>query len=220
MSSLRSNPTPEKVLDFVRGSEADLVVLVEAEQARWGDVLTAIGDLYPHRAPDGWRDGAAVVLFSRYPVIRDSVIRPAGGRRPYLLAELEVADDVLTVLGVHPSSPSPRDPSDTRRRNRQLDHIAENLQGEGAPALATGDFNTSYWSPHFADLLRVAGLRNAAEGHGYIPTWPEWFWPARIPIDHVLLKGPIVAEDVERGPPTGSDHFPVVADLRLLDRAG
>jgi hypothetical protein len=56
-----SNPTPGKVLDFVRGSDADLVVLVDAESDRWREVLAALGDLYPHRAPDAWREGAPVV---------------------------------------------------------------------------------------------------------------------------------------------------------------
>ena len=82
--------------------------------------------------------------------------------------------------------------------------------------IVAGDFNTTPWSPHFGDLLAAAGLRNAAEGKGYIPTWPTWFWPARIPIYYVLLKGPIAVTTVRRGPAVGSDHFPIIADLRLL----
>ena len=82
--------------------------------------------------------------------------------------------------------------------------------------IVAGDFNTTPWSPYFRDLVAAAGLRNAAEGHGYVGTWPAWFWPALIPIDHVLLKGPLVATSVRRGPAIGSDHFPIIADVRLL----
>ena len=137
-------------------------------------------------------------------------------RRPYLAATLAVEGRTLDVVGVHPSSPSPSQPGDTRRRNSELDHIAEVVKNNDAAVIVAGDFNTTPWSPHFGDLLAAAGLRNAAEGKGYIPTWPTWFWPARIPIDHVLLKGPIAVTTVRRGPTVGSDHFPIIADLRLI----
>src|SRR5690242_19052473 len=47
---LDSNPTPERVLDFVRGSGADLLVLVDARGERWRPVLAAVGELYRYRA--------------------------------------------------------------------------------------------------------------------------------------------------------------------------
>jgi endonuclease/exonuclease/phosphatase (EEP) superfamily protein YafD len=215
---LSTNPEPEKVLDFVRASEADVVVLVEAEGERWGDVLAAIGEVYAHRAPEGWQDGAPVILFSRHPIVQESVIRSPEGSRPYLGADLALGGRTVAVVGVHPSSPSPRDPSDTRQRNLQLDYLADLLDETHGPVVVTGDFNTSPWSPHFEELVATAALRNAADGHGYMGTWPSWFWPARIPIDHILVKGPVAVAGMERGPATGSDHYPVVADLRLLER--
>lgn len=209
---LASNPTPEKVLDVVRASGADIVVLVDARDDRWRGVLAAMGELYPHRAPEGWRDGAPVLLFSRAPIVAARVERPTG-RRPYLVAEVSAGGGVVTVAGVHP--PSPTDPGDTRRRNRQLDHIATTVEDTARPLIVVGDLNTSPWSPHFRDLLTATGLRNAAAGQGWIPTWPTWFWPALIPIDHVLVRGPLGVEDLERGPDVGSDHYPLIADLRL-----
>lgn len=209
---LASNPTPEKVLDVVRASGADIVVLVDARDDRWRGVLAAMGELYPHRAPEGWRDGAPVLLFSRAPIVTARVERPAG-RRPYLVAEVSAGGGVVTVAGVHP--PSPTDPADSRRRNRQLDHIVTTVEDTTRPLIVAGDLNTSPWSPHFRDLLTATGLRNAAAGQGWIPTWPTWFWPALIPIDHVLVRGPLGVEDLERGPDVGSDHYPLIADLRL-----
>ena len=70
-------------------------------------------------------------------------------------------------------------------------------------------------SSHFADLIQAADLHNAAAGHGWIGTWPQWFWPARIPIDHILIKGPLIVTRFKRGPAIGSDHFPVLAELRI-----
>ena len=215
---LDSNPEPQKLLDFVRASDADVLVLVEAQGGRWRDMLAAIAADYPHRAPEGWQNGAPVILFSRHPVVRESVIVPPGGRRPYLAADLALGEHTLTVVGVHAPSPSPKRPSETRRRNLQLGYLANLVEDARGPMVIAGDFNTTPWSPFFRELVTTAGLRNAADGHGYIGTWPSWFWPAQIPIDHVLVKGPVAVANIRRGPSTGSDHYPVVADLRLIDR--
>ena len=211
----RGNPTPGKVLDFVQASGADIVVLVEAMGARWRGTLAAVGHSYPHRAPREWRDGAArVVLFSRGPILA-ARLEHGPGRRPHLVAEVAALGGVVTVVGVHPSAPSPTKPRRSRLRDRQLDHLAATVDGTAGPLIVAGDLNTSPWSPHFRDLLAATGLRNAALGHGWLATWPVWFWPARIPIDHVLVRGPVEVASVARGPDVGSDHFPVVADLTL-----
>ncbi|HEX6113902.1 MAG TPA: endonuclease/exonuclease/phosphatase family protein [Geminicoccaceae bacterium] len=214
---LSQNRTPDKVLEFLRVADADLVVIVDARQRRWEPVLTALRELYAYEAPQKTaRQRPPVTLFSRHPIVEEQVVQPTGGERPYLVAEVAVGDETLVVAGVHPSSPSPTEPANTRQRNRQLDHIAK-IAGEAEqPVIVAGDFNTTPWSPYFQDLLAAAGLRNAAEGKGYIPTWPTFFWPVQIPIDHVLLKGPLAVTTVQRGPAVGSDHYPIIADLRLL----
>jgi endonuclease/exonuclease/phosphatase (EEP) superfamily protein YafD len=217
---LAQNRTPEKVIEFLRAADADLVLLLDARGRDWQEVRRELRGLYPHQAPQAWREGGRVILFSRWPILAEQVLQAPRSGRPYLAAEIAVAGRTLEFVGVHPSSPSPIKAGDTRRRNRQLDHIARLVQDSDSPVILAGDLNTTPWSPHFQDLLAAAGLRNAAEGKGYIPTWPTGFWPARIPIDHVLLKGPIAVTTVRRGPAVGSDHFPIIADLRLLSSPG
>jgi endonuclease/exonuclease/phosphatase (EEP) superfamily protein YafD len=204
------------VLQFARAADADLVVLVDARQRRWQPVLDALAELYPYRAPRAWRARPPVILLSRHPIISAKVMEAPRSRRPYLVAEVQVGEQTLVIAGVHPSSPSPSEPRDSRRRNRELDHIAEVAGEADRPLIVAGDFNTTPWSPYFHDLLTAAGLRNAADGQGYIGTWPTWFWPALIPIDHVLVRGPLAVTTVRRGPAVGSDHYPIIANLRLV----
>jgi endonuclease/exonuclease/phosphatase (EEP) superfamily protein YafD len=213
------NRTPEKVLEFVRAADADLVVLVDARLGRWQPVLSALRALYPYEAPPASRERPPVVLFSRHPIARAQLVRPSGGRRSYLITEVLVGDQALAVVGVHPSSPSPAAGSATRSRNRELDYIADAVRDVGRPLIVAGDFNTTPWSPYFQDLVAAAGVRDASEGHGYVGTWPTWFWPALIPIDHVLVRGPLAVTTVRRGPDVGADHYPLIADLRLLSRS-
>jgi endonuclease/exonuclease/phosphatase (EEP) superfamily protein YafD len=213
---MSQNRKPERVLEFVRAADPDLLVLVDARQESWQPVLRALEALYPYHAPPLSRGRPPVILFSRHPIVEEQVVQPPRGKRPYLVAEVAVGGETLIVAGVHPSSPSPTEPGATRRRNRELDHIAQ-ITGEAErPVIVAGDFNTTPWSPHFQDLLAAAGLRNAAEGKGYVATWPTFFWPAQIPIDHVLIKGRLAVTVLRRGPKVGSDHYPIIADLRLL----
>ena len=211
-----SNRTPDKVLDFVRRHEGDIVILIDAKRERWNAVLADIGALYPHRASAARREGSPIILFSRYPVLRHESVQPPGGERPYLEVDLAIDERVVTVLGVHPASPTLTDPSDSRKRNRSLNHIGRSIQDRDRPLIVAGDFNITPFSPHFRDLITASGLRNAAQGQGWIPTWPREFWPIRVPIDHVLVRGAFAVRSLTRGPSIGSDHFPVIADLKLL----
>ncbi len=210
------NSTPAQALKFVRESDADLVVLVNAKRRRWDPVLAELRTLYPYQTRPSWGDvspRALVILFSRFPVRSEKVMQAPRARRPYLVTELEVCGETLVVVSVHSSAPTR--PGRSWRRDRELDGVAEVARSSDGPVIVAGDFNTTPWSPYFRELVAAAGLRNAAQGQGYLATWPTWFQPALIPIDHVLLRGPIAVTTVRRGPAVGSDHFPVIADLEL-----
>jgi endonuclease/exonuclease/phosphatase (EEP) superfamily protein YafD len=83
------------------------------------------------------------------------------------------------------------------------------------PLLIAGDFNTTPHSPHFTDLINRSGLRSAALGRHWAPTWPTFFMPAGIQIDHVLVSDGVAVKRFETGPAVGSDHLPIIVDLLL-----
>ena len=70
---LAHNRTPEKVIEFVRAADADLVLLVDAGGRDWREVLGQLRDLYPHHAQQAWRARARVILFSRWPIVFEQV---------------------------------------------------------------------------------------------------------------------------------------------------
>ncbi len=229
LNVLAHNLTPNAVFQFVRASDADLVVLVDAKRWRWRQVVADLGRPYPYQAPLRWPQPPPVFVFSRFPIVRadigsDDIVADERERlrapRPYLVVELAVGGQTLVVAGVHSTWLGPGlgpGPGATghHRRQRDLDRLGAIVRTIDRPVIVAGDFNSTPWSPHFGDLLRAAGLRNAADGQGYIATWPCWFWPAQIPIDHVLLKGPLAVLGLRRGPALGSDHYPLIADLCL-----
>ena len=210
---LAQNRTPEKVLEFVRAADADLVLLLDARGRDWQDVRRELRDLYPHHAPRAWRERGPVVLFSRWPILAEQVLQAPRSRRPYLAAELAIEGQVLEFVGVHPSSPSPSEPHASSRRNRELDHIAEVVQGTDAPVIVAGDFNTTPWSVRFSEFLDRSRLSDAPAGRGLAATWLSKNPLLGLPIDHILVGRDIQVLDQEVGADIGAEHYPISAQL-------
>ena len=79
-----------------------------------------------------------------------------------------------------------------------------------------GDFNMTPWSYRLQRLLAAAGLRRHAT---FLRSWPtdgqyRLPWPAFL-IDHVLTTPDVRSVSIRIGPNLGSDHLPVIAQLRL-----
>lgn len=211
---LSANQRPEAVGAFIHDRRPDIAVLVDAQGERWRETLARLAAVFPHAAPDHWREATSpVVILSRFPIRFDRLAPQVADRPPFLLTTMDIAGREVTVTGVHPTSPDAFNGAESRARNRQLDMLADALGRSDAPAIVAGDFNTSLWSPHARDLLRATGLRAAAAGFGWHATWPHRPRYVRVPIDHVLVRGPIGVRGFRRGPAVGSDHLPILADL-------
>ncbi|SCM74628.1 putative Endonuclease/exonuclease/phosphatase [uncultured Pleomorphomonas sp.] len=126
----------------------------------------------------------------------------------------------LVVYVLHPTTPRSFD--QWQSRNAYLDAIARSIAAEapGTPIVAMGDFNTPTWSPFFQSFLKTSGLVDAA-GTGWPSTtrfsrrWLVKRFYVGSPVDHILVSPNIEVKRFEVGPDIGSDHLPVIADLRL-----
>ena len=77
-----------------------------------------------------------------------------------------------------------------------------------------GDLNITMWSPNYQEFVDRAELKNTRQGHGILPSWPTQFPVLSIPIDHVLVSSEIQVRDTRIGRNVGSDHLPIIVDLR------
>ncbi len=207
-----SNWDGAALFGYVTETDPDVLVIQEADR-RWRGTLLQIGAQYPHAVPEDWREARDVIVFSRFPILGGTRRFPEGQGFHYQTADLDVDGRAVTVIGVHP--PLPAGHRFTAMRNAYLAAIAEVADRSQHPVIVAGDFNSTVWSPHFADLMDDSGLRNAADGRGWRPTWPSWLPLAGIPIDHILVSDHFTVQAVRRGPNIGSDHYPVTADLAL-----
>jgi endonuclease/exonuclease/phosphatase (EEP) superfamily protein YafD len=213
---LYSNTHYERVASFLRAARPDAVVLVEITPA-WRAGLASLATEFPHQYYAGsWLNrgqGKAqrgVLLLSRWPIERAATWRLGSHTEPALIATLAVKGRELQLIGVHAAWPLGSRIS--AERNRELGELSGLVRSMPRPLVVLGDLNITPFSPHFQALLSSTGLRSAAEGEGWQPTWPTFLPPAGIQIDHALVGGLAVLR-FQRGPGVGSDHRPILVDL-------
>jgi endonuclease/exonuclease/phosphatase family metal-dependent hydrolase len=221
---LRPDDTPFDLLGALGSFDADVVSLQELWLPHDGRdaVLAAVASLgyrvevidlspslvdpapqitaHPEQAAGTW----AVALLSRLPV--RSVRTVSLGRlverwdvaeRLGIVAELEVAETVVSVAAIHLSFVIPNAAAQLRRLHGALPRHQ--------PSIVAGDCNL--WGPAAAAL--VGRHRRAVRGRT---------WPAHRPhsqLDHVLVSPEVTVLDGEVLPPIGSDHLPLRARLRV-----
>lgn len=208
-SNLREvNQSSAPVLDWVGRERPDLFVCAEVHR-HWRLALKALEPEYPFVAGSNQGD---VMIFSR---------RPFAAEPLELFAEIGHAVvarvEGLTVVGLHTASP------ESRLRKDALDElfakVGAAVRETTGPLVVVGDFNASPWTPPVRRLMAATGLRcvPGALGGSYpaelggrrVPTW------LGIPIDIVLTGRGARATRRRRGPPVGSDHWPISVELTV-----
>ncbi|MFZ9856023.1 MAG: endonuclease/exonuclease/phosphatase family protein [Limisphaerales bacterium] len=207
-----SNQEFDRVVSYLRQTEADVIVLLEMDE-RWARAVEALNDRYPHRVVVAREDNFGIVLLSRKPFVRSQVVDLAGSEVPSIDVTLDVDGVQVPVLGTHPVPPAT--PVYAAERNRQLASIATWAASHSGKAVVLGDLNTTPWSPYFSRLLVDGRLVRAHPRWGVEPTWmADQPWVSLL-LDHVLVSPEIGVTSVEVGPDVGSDHRPVRADLLM-----
>ena len=190
-------------------TKADLVALEEVTGANLGGLEQTLDPLYPYHVAK-----SRVGLWSRYPISSFWRVELSPTAHGAFHAVVTTPEGPVTVYVAHLPRPDVgvRGVS-LRQRNSQLDQLAAAIAADpAARLLLVGDFNTA--ANDRALLRATVGLRSAQAdaGTGLGFTWPS-ILPA-IRIDHVFYRG-MTALDAGVLSRTGSDHRPVLADLRL-----
>lgn len=207
-----ANDDHRSVIDFLRRERPDAVSLMEMNPG-WRKSLEPLLKDFPHRYQTTGVGGRGITLFSRVPM-KDAAVLPIGARaEPAIAATLEVHGREVRVFAVHTTWPMA--PASARRRNGQLERLAEQARSVTLPLVVVGDLNITPFSPFFKRLLVEGGLRSGSDGFGWQATWPTFMPPAGIQIDHALVNSRLTVEHFGKGSSIGSDHFPIVADLVL-----
>jgi endonuclease/exonuclease/phosphatase (EEP) superfamily protein YafD len=211
---LTNNSKRDQVIEYLRQQKADLVLLVEVDDA-WAKALEKLADLYPHRHLVPRDDNFGIALLSRLPWRDIQTLNVGKANVPTIVAEFGNEESSFVFIGTHPLPPASK--LLAQLRNQQLAELANLVREQQKPTVLTGDLNTTNFSPYFRDLLAAANLRDTRQGRGIQASWgPLPLF--EIPIDHCLVSRNIAILNRRLGPHLGSDHRPIIVHLRLADQ--
>ena len=205
---LHSNEQFQRLIAWVKAENADILMASEVTD-RWVAALRALEPQLPFG--HGARHGEVAIL-SRLPIGR-SQNDPALGFARLATAEIATPAGPVELVVVHPP---PAMPAACAATNLRVIAAAGQLARKaGGRVIVAGDFNATPWSPAFRAMLGESGLA-LGRGAGR-PTWPTWL-PAwlGLPIDHILAGRGCLILQRRHGPRIGSDHRPVLADIRCF----
>jgi endonuclease/exonuclease/phosphatase (EEP) superfamily protein YafD len=208
-----SNKNYPALIQTVKSVNPDFLVLQEITDKWWSNiqVLTSV---YPYFKAVPRPGGTGLAIFSRYPIEAAEVLFFDESTHPALYCKINLEGTLLAVLAIHP--PTPMNPIKFAYRNGQFAQAASIMKTAAEPKLLIGDFNTTMWSPYFEALVKDSGLRDARLGKGLYPSWHAGLPPfMSIPIDHCLVGKKIDVNSIETGNNTGSDHRPLILNLRI-----
>lgn len=206
-----SNADHSRFLNWLASHPSDLVVVQELT-SDWARDLSRLA-AYPYRTMLPREDAYGIGVLSRWPLGPVDPADFAGEGLPSLAGRVQIADRPMRFLALHTRWPVT--PRLARARDASLEAAARSIAAGVGPTLVLGDLNATPWSPAYAAFLRISGLRDAANGSRWQPTWLPGFWPLALRIDHVFVSPGLCAEDTQVGPAIGSDHRPLVARLQF-----
>lgn len=223
--------SPNDLVPMIRESGADIVGLVEVTAPITKAINTELVDQYPYRVAMG--DGIeGKALLSRFPIVEYEWLRFNPGR-PDLRAQLQIDQQLVTVILAHPPPPEItwRGVQDRSGTRAQMDGIFALIEEIDQPLLLIGDFNITRQHDLY-EKIEATGLQDtfhiAGEGFGFT-------MPARLQhlslvsdrladirihpiarIDYIWASPAWLPLDANIGDDAGSDHLPVIATLALI----
>src|SRR5262249_13818464 len=208
------NTAHETFIAFAQKHAPDVLVLQEVNEV-WRESLRELRSLYPfsEEAPRG--GGSGMAIYSRFRFERLAVAFPQGEARPGILARVDIDCASVSLLSFHPRTPIRRDRF--KLRNGMLVAAADCLRNLPGPKICIGDLNITPWSPYYRGFVEQTKLVNVRKGFGLLPSWPTFlfFKWLMLPLDHCLVSEDIHVADVKIGETIGSDHLPLIVELKL-----
>ncbi|MHA3771209.1 endonuclease/exonuclease/phosphatase family protein [Verrucomicrobiota bacterium sgz303538] len=209
---LTSNRNSAALLTLVATESPDLLALQEIDDY-WAGELEVLKQKFPYSKIIPRSDNFGIGLWCRHPLVMAEEVILSDAEVPSILAQVKIADQVISILTTHPLPPASKEGFEVR--NEQLAATATLIRQSSAPTILLGDLNVTMWSPYYSKFARDSGLVNARRGFGILPTWPTQLPILKIPLDHCLVSPSIAVKGVRTGKAIGSDHLPLIADLAI-----
>lgn len=193
--------------------DPDVLLLMETDDA-WVSAMEPLLARYTTvlREPRGNYYG--MVFATRLKAIEAKIVYLTVDDTPSVFAELETADGApFRFVGLHPQPPIPGVDSD--ERDAQILYAARFARKSGIPLVAMGDFNDAAWSDTAQTFKTLGRYLDPRVGRGLFASFSANSWLLRCPIDQIYATEDVAMVSLRLGPHVGSDHYPVIAQVRI-----
>ena len=210
---LMENDRHDLVRDLILEVDPDVVLLMETDQ-RWLDGVAPALAGYPKVLSLAKDDYYGLIFATRLEVVDAQVVYLTADETPTVFAELRTPGGRLFhFVGLHPEPPVPG--VDTDERDAQILYAARFARRSDVPLVTMGDFNDAAWS-HSSRLFKHYGrYLDPRRGRGLYASFHAKNPLIRCAIDQLFLTEDLAVVDFRLGPKIGSDHFPVIARIRV-----
>lgn len=203
-----------RLLESLAATSPDIVLIVEFTPHA-AEVLAPLDQRYAYSYKLPAEGPYGIAMWSRFELEMPTTFLL--GRVPAIQSRILTPGGAFTFLGVHLSAPTT--PRRAAQREDELALLAAHRLGITEPIVIAGDFNVTPYSPFYTDWLTASGLTDSRRGRTLSVSWPTMLPIAGIPIDHVTVSNDFDILRHRRLPNFDSDHFGVLADLALHERA-
>lgn len=207
-----ANNDYENHVDFLKSTDPDIIVFQEYTTA-WDAALSDSLGVYPYRLIVPMDTPFGIAVYSKLPLLDEKVVYLLSNVRPSIEANVSVAGKLIKIFGTH--APPPMSNVLYTERNQHFQKISEIALEQTDAMIVMGDLNVSPWSDHFRYFLESGELSDGRRGFGVLPTWPTWFLPLQIPIDHIVVNSSVSVTAFSSSSDLNSDHRTIWANLEF-----
>ncbi|HYG21524.1 MAG TPA: endonuclease/exonuclease/phosphatase family protein [Verrucomicrobiae bacterium] len=216
---LQGNRNAKTLLDIIRETNPDLILITEADE-RWTRELQSLTNEYRHTLLHPLENTYGISLYSRLPLVNPEVRFLTDRGVPSIRTGVRCGGQEVLFYGVHPRPPgrpaeNDHEPMDSTQRDAELVLVAKEIQKVKGPVIVAGDFNDVAWSHTSRMFRRISRLLDPRVGRGFFNTYHARIPILRFPLDHLFHSDDFTLVKIERLKKIGSDHFPILAVLRL-----
>ncbi len=199
--------------DYLAKEKSDVLVLQELTPA-WQKHVEFIRKEYPYYKEEVRNNNFGIAIYSKIPFTKVSTKNYIDEMHPSILAEIIVDAKPLSILATHPVPPLPNQ-ARFERRNKQYELMKQEIDAlSNENIILVGDLNSTVYSPNFK-LVQSDKMKDARSGFGLNNSWNAFIPIFRTNIDQCWVSKNIKVTNFYRGDDIKSDHFPIVAELKI-----